>query len=684
MQQPKAKKIRKELTIHGDTRIDQYFWLNQREDQEVLDYLNQENAYCKSVLKPTEPMQNDLYEEIVGRIKKDDESVPYKKNGYWYYTKYIKEGEYPIHCRRPGGKVFKNSGDEEILLDVNELAKGHSYYAIGGLSVSPNNQFLAYGVDAVSRRIYTLKVKDLQTGNLLDLNIEQTTGGATWAADNETIFYTQKEEKSLRSAKIFSYNIFNHERQLRHHEMDETFNCGVYKSKSKKYIIITSGASITSEFRYLNAHTPRAEFMVFQERIRGLEYGITHFEDKWYVLTNWDAQNFRLMKTNETKTSRDFWQEVIPHREETLIEGIELFKNHLVLEERTKGQNFLRIINQKTDEEHYIDFDSETYDCWTSINPEFDSPILRFGYTSMTTPSSVYDYDMNTRERTLLKQQKIVGGYDESSYGSKRIWAEVRDGEHVPMSMVYKKNKDGELPQNIHLLLYAYGSYGHSLDPYFSSIRLSLLDRGFVYVIAHIRGGEDLGRRWYDHGKLLHKKNTFYDFIDCGEYLIKEGYTSNQKLYAMGGSAGGLLMGAVINMRPELWHGVIAAVPFVDVLTTMLDESIPLTTGEYDEWGNPNEEDYYHYIKSYSPYDNVERKAYPNLLITTGLHDSQVQYWEPAKWIAKLRDYKTDNNIMIMDCNMETGHGGASGRFEALKETAMEYAFLLMLAGIKN
>jgi oligopeptidase B len=680
MQQPKAKKIRKELTIHGDTRIDDYCWLNQREDQEVLDYLNQENAYCKSVLKPTEPLQNELYEEIVGRIKKDDESVPYKKNGYWYYTRYIKEGEYPIHCRRAGGKTFKNSGDEEILLDVNELAKGHSYYAIGGLSISPNNQYLAYGVDTVSRRIYTLKVKDLHTGNLLDVNIEQTTGGATWAADNQTIFYTQKEEKSLRSAKIFSYDIFNHERQLRHHETDDTFNCGVYKSKSKKYIIITSGASITSEFRFLEAHTPHAEFTVFQERIRGLEYGITHFEDKWYVLTNWEAQNFRLMQTHETNTSRDFWQEVKPHREETLIEGIELFKNHLVVEERTKGQNFLRIINQKTDEEHYMDFDSETYDCWTSINPEFDSPILRFGYTSMTTPSSVYDYDMNTREKTLLKQQKIVGGYDESNYGSKRIWVEARDGEHVPMSMVYKKNKDGELPQNAHLLLYAYGSYGHSLDPYFSSVRLSLLDRGFVYVIAHIRGGEDLGRRWYDHGKLLHKKNTFYDFIDCGEHLIKEGYSSNQKLYAMGGSAGGLLMGAVINMRPDLWHGVIAAVPFVDVVTTMLDESIPLTTGEYDEWGNPNEEDYYHYIKSYSPYDNVERKAYPNLLITTGLHDSQVQYWEPAKWIAKLREYKTDDNILIMDCNMETGHGGASGRFEALKETAMEYAFLLMLA----
>ena len=389
----------------------------------------------------------------MGRIKKDDESVPYKKNGYWYYTRFVKEGEYPIHCRREGGDKFKNSGDEEILLDVNVLAKGHSYYAIGGLSISPNNQYLAYGEDTVSRRIYTLKVKDLHTGNLLDVNIQRTTGGATWAEDNETLFYTEKEEKSLRSAKIFSYNVFNHESQLRYHETDDTFNCGVYKSKSKKYIIITSGASITSEFRYINAQTPHAEFTIFQERIRGLEYGITHFEDKWYVLTNWDAQNFRLMQTHETNTSRNFWEEVMPHREETLIEGVELFKNHMVVEERTKGQNFIRIINQKTAEEHYMNFDSETYDCWTSINPEFDTSILRFGYTSMTTPSSVFDYDMNTQEKTLLKQQKIVGGYDESKYGSKRIWVTARDGEQVPMSMVYKKNNEGELPQDASLLV---------------------------------------------------------------------------------------------------------------------------------------------------------------------------------------------------------------------------------------
>ena len=681
MQAPQAKKIAKELTIHGDTRIDPYFWLNQREDQAVLDYLNEENAYCKEILQPTEQLQSDLYDEMVGRIKKDDESVPYKKNGYWYYTRFVEAGEYPIHCRKKGGNTFEDAGEEEILLDVNALAKGFTYYAIGGLSISPNNQYLAYGEDTVSRRIYTLKIKDLHTGELLDLAISGTTGGATWAADNQTLFYTEKEEETLRSAKIWMMDIFTKAKELRYHETDDTFNCGVYKSKSKKWIIITTGASITSEFWYVNAETPHAPFTVFQERIRGLEYGITHFQNQWYVLTNWDAQNFRLMETSEDQTAREHWTEVIPHREDTLLEGVELFKKFMVVEERTQGQNFIRIIHKQTQEEHYMTFDSATYDCWTSINPEFDTPLLRFGYTSMTTPTSVYDYNMHTREKKLLKQQTIVGGYDENKYGSQRMWATARDGARVPMSVVYKKSEEGGAPQDAPLVLYAYGSYGHSMDPYFSAIRLSLLDRGFVYVIAHIRGGEDLGRDWYDQGKLLHKINTFHDFIDCGEYLVESGLTSPKKLYAMGGSAGGLLMGAVINMRPDLWHGVIAAVPFVDVVTTMLDETIPLTTGEYDEWGNPNDETYYHYIKSYSPYDNVEAKAYPHLLVTTGLHDSQVQYWEPAKWVAKLRELKTDDTILIMDCNMEVGHGGASGRFEALKETAKEYAFLLMLEG---
>jgi|TARA_B110000879_G_C11179047_1_gene517441 oligopeptidase B len=690
MQAPKAKKVPKELNIHGDTRVDDYFWLNEREDQEVLDYLNAENAYTKEVLKPTEKLQNDLYEEMVGRIKKDDASVPFRKSGYWYYTRFEETGEYPIYCRKQGEGKLEDAGAEEIVFNVNEMAKEHAYYQLGSYTVSPNNELCVYAEDTVSRRIYNLYLKNLKTGEKLEMEIKGTTGGATWAADNQTIFYTLKDETTLRSYKIMSYNILTKEHTERYIETDDTFNCGVYKSKSQKYIVISSGASITSEYQILLADKPEDAFKLFQPRIRGLEYGITHYQDRWYVVTNWDAINFKLMYTDELLTERTHWKEVIAHREDTLLEGVELFVNHMVIEERRNGQNHIRIINQTTQGEHYMKFDSETYDCWSSTNPEFDTETLRFGYTSMTTPSSVYDYDMNTKDKVLLKQQEVLGGYDESSYGSKRMWATARDGAKVPLSVVYKKEQSGEtgnlqaVPMNRPTLLYAYGSYGHSLDPYFSSIRLSLLDRGFVYVIAHIRGGEDLGRQWYDDGKLLNKKNTFFDYIDAADYLIAEGVTSADKLYAQGGSAGGLLMGAVINYRPELWKGVIAQVPFVDVVTTMLDDTIPLTTGEYDEWGNPNQEEYYHYIKSYSPYDQVEAKDYPNMLITTGLHDSQVQYWEPAKWLAKLRDMKTDDNILIMDCNMETGHGGASGRFEALKETAKDFAFLFMLEGIKE
>ena len=683
MQAPKAKKIPKEHNIHGDVRIDNYYWLRDRENQEVIDYLNAENTYCKEVLKPTEPLQKKLYEEIVGRIKKDDESVPYKKKGYWYYTRFTEESQYPIYCRKKDSMENK----EQILMDVNVMAEGHKYYNVGGLSLSPNEKYMVYGEDTVSRRIYTLKMKSMETGEILDLNIPGTTGGACWAEDSQTIFYTMKDETTLRSAKVMSYNVVTKEEIVRFEEKDDTFNCGVYKSKSEKYIIISSGASITSEYQFILATNPQDTFKIFQKRIRGMEYSISHFENKWYVMTNWDAHNFKLMETAEILTERKNWVEVIAHREDTLLEGQEVFSNFMVIEERRNGQNHLRIINQKTQEEHYMQFDSETYDCWTSTNPDFDSEILRFGYTSMTTPSSVYDYDMNTRDKVLLKQQEVVGGYDESLYDSKRLWVTARDGEKVPMSLVYKKSSAEESKENrkgAPLLLYAYGSYGHSLDPYFSSVRLSLLDRGFVYVIAHIRGGEDLGRMWYENGKLLAKLNTFFDFIDCADYLIAEKWTTPKQLYAEGGSAGGLLMGAVVNFRPELWNGVIAQVPFVDVVTTMLDETIPLTTGEYDEWGNPNEEEYYHYIKSYSPYDNIEAKEYPNMFITTGLHDSQVQYWEPAKWIAKLRDMKTDTNMLIMDCNMETGHGGASGRFEALKETAKEFAFLFMLEGITD
>lgn len=672
MKAPVAKKVPHKIEKHGDVRVDNYYWLNNREDKEVIDYLNKENDYKNTVLKDTEDLQQTLFDEIVGRIKKDDTSVPYKRNGYWYYTRFEESGEHPIYCR----KNESLDNEEEILLDVNELAKEHSYYKVGGLSVSPNNKMLVFGEDTVSRRIYTLKLKNLVTNEITDFEIKGTTGGASWANDNETIFYTRRDETTLRSFQVVSTIINTKLDSVKYTEEDDTFNCGVYKTKSEKYLVVVSGASITSEYRIISADRPEDTFKLFQERVRGMEYSIAHFQDQWYVLTNWNATNFKLMQCSEEKTKREYWSDVIEHREETLLEGIEIFSNHLVLEERTNGQNHLRVINQQTKAEYYLEFESETYTCWTSSNPEFDTNILRFGYTSMTTPSSVFDINLDTKEKELLKQQEVVGGYDESLYDSKRVLATARDGVNVPMSIVYKKDqKSTKNP----LLLYAYGSYGYSLDPYFSTSRLSLLDRGFVYVIAHIRGGEDLGRKWYEDGKLLNKKNTFTDFVDCAEHLIKEEFTEPNKLYAMGGSAGGLLMGAVINMRPDLWRGVIAAVPFVDVVTTMLDDSIPLTTGEYDEWGNPNDDEYYHYIKSYSPYDNVEAKNYPNMLVTTGLHDSQVQYWEPAKWVAKLRELKTDNNLLLLHCNMETGHGGASGRFEAHKETAMEYAFLLKL-----
>ena len=564
MQAPRAKKVPKELIIHGDTRIDDYFWMNQREDQEVIDYLNEENDYGKEVMKPTEGFQKDLYEEMIARIKKDDESVPYKKKGYWYYTRFIEEGQYPIYCR----KKDTMENPEEILMDVNVMAEGHNYYSIGGLSISPDNKYLVFGEDTVSRRIYTLKMKSIETGEILELNISGTTGGASWAGDSHTLFYTLKDETTLRSAKVMSYNILTKEEKVRFIEMDDTFNCGVYKSKSEKYIIISSGASITSEYQFIPADSPEDEFKIFQPRIRGLEYSISHFENKWYITTNWDAQNFKLMETDEVLTERSNWKEVIGHREDTLLEGLEIFRNFLVLEERTNGQNFIRVINQKMKEEHYMVFESETYDCWSSLNVDFDTETLRYGYTSMTTPSSVFDYNMATRDKVLLKQQIVLGEYVESLYDSKRIWATARDGKKVPMSVVYKKDASDsassrEESEVVSLsdsassrivskarptLLYAYGSYGHSLDPYFSSIRLSLLDRGFVYVIAHIRGGEDLGRQWYDDGKLLNKKNTFTDYIDCAEYLIAEGITTTEHLYAQGGSAGGLLMGAVMNL----------------------------------------------------------------------------------------------------------------------------------------
>ncbi len=678
MEAPVAEKKIERLIAHGETRLDPYFWMNQRKDPEVIDHLNKENAYREQIMSGTTALQETLFDEIKGRIKEDDRSVPYRLDGYYYYSRYETGQEHPMYCRKEGNM----EAEEEVMLDVNELAKEHSYYDVGGLKVRPDKKMIAFSEDTLSRRIYTIRFKDLETGEIMEERIPNTSGNFVWANDNQTGFYSVKDE-SLRSYKIFRHRLGTDasEDVEVYHEADETFSTFVYRSKSKKYIIIGSGSTLSDEYRILPADQPLQEFQIFQERERGLEYQIAHFEDKWFVRTNLEgATNFRLMSCQEGSTEKEHWTETIPHRHDVYLESFELFRDHLVLDERSNGLTRIRIIPWEG-EEHYLDFGEEAYSAGIGNNPEFDSQTLRYGYSSLTTPSSVLDYDMVDREKTLLKEYEIVGGYDKSEYQTQRIWAEAEDGAKVPISLVYKKElfkKDGSNP----LLVYGYGSYGITVDARFSSVRLSLLDRGFVYAIAHIRGGQYLGRNWYEDGKLMNKRNTFTDFISCTKHLQEEGFSRPKNTFAYGGSAGGLLMGAVVNMAPELYRGVIAAVPFVDVLTTMLDETIPLTTGEYDEWGNPNDSAAYAYMSTYSPYDNVREQHYPAMLVTTGLHDSQVQYWEPAKWVARLREMKRDNNPLLLYCNMETGHSGASGRFESLRETAMEYAFLLDLAGI--
>lgn len=682
IQPPIAKKIPHALEKHGHVRNDDYYWLNDRENPEVIAYLNAENDYYKKMTAHTEQLQKDLFEEMKSRIKEDDESVPYFYNGYYYITRYEKGKDYPIYSRKKGSL----EAIEEIMFDCNEMAKGLSYFNLNGISVSEDNKWATFGIDTVSRRQYTIQVKNLVTGEILPEKIENTTGGTAWASDNKTFFYTKKDPQTLRSDKIYRHNLNTDAKTdvLVFHEKDDTFYTFVYKEKSKKYLVIGSTSTMTSEFQILEADNPTDDFRMFSKRKRGLEYSISHYGDSFYVLTNKDkATNFKLMKTSESKTSSENWVDLIPHREDVLLEGIDIFKDYLVVEERSNGLNKIQIRPWSGGEAYYLPFESETYTAYSTTNPDFDTDILRFSYQSLKTPSSVIDFNMKTKEKTVLKEQEVLGGkFNKDNYEEKRVWAIAGDGTKVPISMVYKKGirLDGSNP----LLQYAYGSYGSSMDPWFSSTRLSLLDRGFIFAIAHIRGGEDLGRQWYEDGKLLKKINTFTDFIDCSKFLIKEGYTSKEHLYAEGGSAGGLLMGAIVNMNPELYNGVIAQVPFVDVVTTMLDDSIPLTTGEYDEWGNPNEKEYYDYMLSYSPYDNVKAQAYPNMYISTGLHDSQVQYWEPAKWVAKLRDLKTDNNQLFLDTNMDAGHGGASGRFEALKEIAKEFAFFLDLEKIKE
>jgi oligopeptidase B len=677
---PVAPKKAKTLEKHGHKRQDDYYWLNERENPEVIKYLEAENAYCDGVMKPTEALQNKLFEEMKGRIKQTDLSVPYFENGYWYYTRFEEGKEYPIYCRKKG----KMEAKEEIMLNVNEMAVGKEYYSAYVAGVSDDNKMIAFAVDDIGRRKYTMQFKELATGKILADKIENTAGGATWAADNKTVFYSKQDDVTLRSDKIYRHTIGADAKNdpVIFHEKDETYNTYVYRTKSKRFIIIASGTTLANEYQILEANQPNGQFKLFMPRERGHEYSIDHYGEKFYIVSNWNAQNFRLMETPIAQTAKENWKEVIAHRADVLLEGIEIFKDYLVLEERMKGLNQMRIIEWKTKKEHYVDFGEPTYAAGGAYNPEFNTSKLRYGFTSLVTPSSTYEYDMTTRQKTLLKQQEVVGGYNSGDYVQERLYVKARDGVMVPISLVYKRGitKNGDNP----LLLYAYGSYGYSTDASFSSSRLSLLDRGFVYAIAHIRGGQEMGRQWYEDGKFFKKKNTFYDFIDCADYLIAQKFTNSDKLFAYGGSAGGLLMGAVANMRPELWKGVIAAVPFVDVITTMLDESIPLTTGEYDEWGNPNDINYYIYMLSYSPYDQVEKKSYPNILVTTGLHDSQVQYFEPAKWVARLREMKTDNNLLLFKTDMQAGHSGTTGRFKRLKEEAFRTAFMLNLLGRSN
>lgn len=679
---PTAEKKPKTLEKHGDVRVDNYYWLNEKDNEEVIDYLERENDYYNKMTAHTKEFQKSLFEEMKGRIKEDDSSVPYKYNGYWYITKYETGKDYPVYTR----KKDSLTANEEVLFDCNKMAEGHSYFNLNGINVSPDNKYVAFGLDTISRRQYIIQIKNIETGEVLPYKIENTTGGSTWANDNMTLFYTRKDDETLRSDRIFKHFLNDNPKNDKeiYNETDETFNTFVYKSKSRKFIIIGSSSTLTSEYRVLNANTPEDEFQVFQPRERGLEYDIAHFEDKFYIVTNKDkALNFKLMVTPENKTSQENWIDYIPHRENVLLEDIEIFKDYLVISERENGLSKIKISRWDGSNSYYLPFDNETYSAYTSVNVDFDTQILRYGYNSFTTPSSIIDFNMETKEKEVKKEQEVLGGqFDKNNYTSERIWATARDGEKVAVSLVYRK--DTKLNENTPLLQYAYGSYGYTMSDGFSTTRLSLLDRGFVFAIAHIRGSEYLGRQWYENGKLYKKMNTFTDFIDCSKHLIKEKYTSADHLYAMGGSAGGLLMGAIMNLSPETYNGVVAAVPFVDVVTTMLDDSIPLTTGEYDEWGNPNEKGYYEYMKSYSPYDNVVAQDYPNTLIITGFHDSQVQYFEPAKWTAKLRELKTDDNLLLFKCDMDSGHGGASGRFEALKEIAEEYAFMLDLEGIKK
>ena len=687
---PDVKRIPKDMEAHGDVRTDNYYWMRLTDEQKsakkydnqtqsVVDYIDEETKYLENSLKHTKPLQKTLYDEMVGRIKKDDESVPYFENEY--FSRYEEGLEYPIYCRKY--KSLEN--DEEIILNVNILAEGYDYFSIGGMSISPDNKWLSYGVDTLSRRYYKIYFKNLVSGDVLDQTIPNTTGGAAWANDNKTVFYTSKNKVTLLGEKIFRHKIKTDYKKdvLMYFEKDETYYNGVYRSKSGQYIIIYNSSTLVSDYHILDANDPDGQFVNFSPRGKKHEYDIQHYEDYFYIISNKEAPNNRLMRTKVNATDISNWEEVIAHRKDVHLLGLEIFKNHLVFSERRDGLRAIRIMNMISGNDSYIDFEESTYSAYISTNEEYDSNILRYSYSSMLTPSSVYDYNMDTQEKKLLKQSEIIGkGYDQSLYDAETIYASARDGEKIPVYLVYRKDLKKEGPQP--LLLYSYGSYGSTSDPYFSSARLSLLDRGIIYALTNVRGSQIFGRQSYEDGKLLKKKNTFYDFIDAGKHLVEKKYTSPDQLFCSGGSAGGLLISAVVNMEPDLWKGAITAVPFVDVVTTMLDPSIPLTSNEWDEWGDPREEEYYHYMLSYSPYDQIEKKKYPNILVTSGFFDSQVQYWEPLKYVAKLRDFWVGNNKLYLYMNMDAGHGGKSGRFKIYKEIALEYAYLLDLVNIKS
>ena len=690
---PDIKKIPYEMESHGHKRIDDYYWMRLTDEQksaekyddqtqDVVNYISKETDYLNNSLKHTKKLQNTLYDEMVGRIKKDDQSVPYLDNEYYYYSRYEKKKEYPIYCR----KYKSLDNDEEIILDVNKLAEGYEYFAVGGMAVSPNNKWLSYGVDTLSRRFYNIYFKNLLTGEVIEQTIPNTTGGVAWANDNKTVFYTSKNKITLLGEKIYRHKMGTDSKKdkLIYEEKDETYYNGVYRSKSGKYIIIYNSSTLVSDYHIMSADNPDGEFKNFTPRGVKHEYAIQHYKDHFYIISNMDSPNNRLMRTPINATDISNWEEVISHRKSVHLLGLEIFKNHLVLSERKDGLRAIRIKNMNTKTDTYLDFNEETYSAYISTNEEYNTNILRYSYSSMLVPSSVFDYNMDTGEKVLLKQREVPGkGYDQSLYEAKTIYATSRDGEEkIPIYLVYRKDLKKKGPQP--LLLYSYGSYGSTSDPYFSSTRLSLLDRGVIYALTNVRGSQIYGRKSYEDGKMLNKKNTFYDFIDAGKFLVSEGYTDSDHLMCSGGSAGGLLIGAVVNMEPALWKGAIAAVPFVDVVTTMLDPSIPLTSNEWDEWGNPINEDYYHYMLSYSPYDQISDMNYPNMLVTSGFFDSQVQYWEPLKYVAKLRDHWLGNNKLYLYMNMDAGHGGKSGRFRVYKEYALEYAFLLDIVGIKS